>query len=131
MVFNLQRSTVSSILAGKNFRRALESHVRTFVALQQSYFTAFFQHHPSLRSVIHTKVQEFRQSFNSGSSRNAVELLTTTMNAGDLDSLIKTFDERECKAEPMFRMLRMYMRMIELLLQFLRATRIQETGNFI
>jgi len=96
------------------------------VALQQSYFKALFQQHPALRSVIHNKVQEFRQSFNFGSSRNAVELVTATMNAWDLDSL-KTFDERKCKAKPAFRMIRKYMRMIELLLQFLRAIR---TGNW-
>jgi len=35
-------STVNSIIAGKNFRRALEAHLRTLAILQQCYFAAFF-----------------------------------------------------------------------------------------
>jgi len=43
----------------------------------------------------------------------------------DLYSLIKTFDDRECKAKPTFSMISKYMRMVELLLQFLEYKKLE------
>jgi len=119
-------STVSSIIAGKNFRRSLEAHVRTLVALQQCYFAAFFEHHQTLRTTVHKTVQEVCNNFISDAS-GTVETLKGAMIAWDLTHLMKTFDERECEAKHTFRMIRQYMHMVELLLLFIRATR---TGNW-
>lgn len=120
-------NTVSQIIAGKKFRRALEAHTRTLVALQDCYFQYFFESHVNLYDGIYEKVQELKAKFNGASAQGHLNELLRTIKECDLLNQMKTFDEREEKRKPTFRMLRTYIRMLECLLQFLRSVR---SGNW-
>lgn len=120
-------STVNSILQGKNFRRSLEAHVRTLVALQICYFEVFFEQHPSLQYTIQQNVQRLSANLHDRTVHDILHDTKLALDECDLKGMLKAFDERQCELKPTFRLLRQYMNMVESLLMFIRSTR---TGNW-
>jgi len=98
-------STVQQILTGKRFRRALEAHTRTLIALENSHLEAFFAHHENQRNIVLEKVQNLRKEFLEGDVNAALNELQSTMNQCKLRSLINAFDTEQSEAKPTFKML--------------------------
>lgn len=114
-------NTVNQIISGKKFRRAVEAHIRTLVALQDCYFQYFFEQHESLYISVYNEVQELRARFNdTGAQEHHIKLLLA-MQKCDLLNKMKIFDGQQEVLKPTFRMLRTYMRMVGCLLLFLRS----------
>lgn len=65
-------NTVSQIISGKKFRRAVEAHIRTLVALQDCYFQHFFKEHESLYCSVYNEVQELRARFNESGAQECL-----------------------------------------------------------
>lgn len=103
--FAYSDSTINSIIAGKNFRRAVEAHTRTLVALQQCYWTAFFQKHESLHENIHSKVHKLLEEFHGLAQNDAVKELLCAMNGCEFMQAMQEFDARESEVKPTFRMI--------------------------
>lgn len=116
-------NTVSQIISGKKFRRAVEAHIRTLVALQDCYFQYFFEEHESLNISVYNEVQELRARFNETGAQECLTKLLLAMQKCDLLNKMKKFVEQQEELKPTFRMLRKYMRMVDCLLLFLRSVR--------
>ena len=115
--------TVSQIINGNHYNRALQAHQITLQALFDLWFTAFLEEHPAVCDSIKSAAEDFADA-----CRKNQDIPTTHQTfLAKLDSLniekqLHQFDAAHDK-DPMHKWTRMYMNQVMVLLQFQRATR--------
>ena len=122
-------STVRQILDGNHVKRGENAHVTTLQALFTLYQAAFFTEHQELHETLQSLAQELCDACKDGTRTQVkkahVDMVSTIGCLNILDKM-STFEAANA-SNPMFKVMRHYMRMVMEMLAFIRAVR---TGDW-
>ena len=118
-------ATVKQIIDGNHVRRGERAHVITLQALFTLYQEAFSQQHPKLRQSLEKAAETLNHACTE-SDRSKIEEAHAEL-ASTIDSLkvveeMSRFDAINSN-QPLFRVVKQYMKMVLEMLQFIRAVR--------
>ena len=115
--------TVSQILNGNHYNRAIEAHQLTLQALFDLRFDAFLEDHPVVHGTLVASVKQLTEVCrNKTGVAKAHKAFLMEMESLNLEKQLQEFDNSH-KTDPMFKWARMYMQRVMALLQFQRAIR--------
>ena len=122
------QNTTGAMLEGKQYYRAVRGHLLTYEALSRiywQYFTSWLtsnEREVNLKSMIDQIVKEFSHRDSDDGAVKAVNCLVTTLKTHDVLGMMDEFDNT-LQHLPNFVLWRSYMKMVETLLDFIRANR--------
>lgn len=108
-------TTMEQIKKGKHYKRSFEAFLKIFIALFKIYAREFFEE----KVILKVATKEIVSSYLEGSDNEFTELVDQLVNSNVFTSL-EQFDK---KIIGQGKFLRNYMRMFEIMLLFIRATR--------
>ena len=115
--------TVSQILNGNHYNRAIEAHRVTLQALFDLWLEKFLEDHHTVRDSLAASVKQLTEACKLKTDvGEAHRAFLMDMESLNLEEQLRQFDASH-KSDPMFQWARMYMRQVMTLLQFQRATR--------
>ena len=118
-------STVRQILDGNHVKRGENAHITTLQALFTLYQEAFFKQHQELHETLRSLAQELcdacKDSTRTQAKKAHVDMVSAVGNLNILEKM-STFEAANT-SNPMFKVMRHYMRMVMEMLIFIRAVR--------
>ena len=115
--------TVSQILNGNHYNRAIEAHRVTLQALFDLWLEKFLEDHHTVRDSLVASVKQLTEACKLKTDvGEAHRAFLVDMESLNLEEQLRQFDASH-KSDPMFQWARMYMRQVMTLLPFQRATR--------
>ena len=122
-------STVRQILDGNHVKRGENAHITTLQALFTLYQEAFFKQHQELHETLQSLAQELCDACKDGTRtqvKNAHVDMVSAISYLNILEKMSTFEAANT-SNPMFKVMRHYMRMVMEMLAFIRAVR---TGDW-
>ena len=115
--------TVSQILNGNHYNRAIEAHQLTLQALFDLFLEKFLEDHLVVHEALVASVKQLNEACrNKIGVAEAHKALLMVIESLNLEKQLREFDAAH-KTEPMYTWTRMYMRQVMTMLQFQRAIR--------
>ncbi|MES9882594.1 MAG: hypothetical protein ABW185_17125, partial [Sedimenticola sp.] len=124
-------STTRQILEGKHMKRGISAHITSLQALFDLYVGSFVNTEPDMSDVQEKVASDIKGEYNAASyeemKHGVAEKVGTIMKASGLPAKLENFSQEKMH-QPMFAWTKMYMEMILVLLQYIRASR---EGNWL
>ena len=121
-------STVRQILDGNHVKRGENAHIITLQALFTLYQEAFFKQHQELHETLQSLAQEFCDACKDGTGTRVkkahMDMVSAIDNLNILEKML-TFEAANAN-NPMFKVMRHYMRMVMEMLAFIGAVRTRD-----
>jgi hypothetical protein len=115
--------TVTQIINGNHYNRALQAHQITLQALFDLWLSAFLDDHPAVCDSLRSAAQELTEACRASHDVHAAhQAFTMKLESMNLEKQLLDYDDSHDK-DPMYKWARMYMKQVMVLLQFQRATR--------
>lgn len=120
--------TATQILNGKHHNRALDAHQITVQVLFDLWIDSLFIRYPDLKDTMKTRIEKLLKACEGRKDvDNAYQDILIMLKEIPLQERMEEYDE-ENKDNPLYQFLRIYMKQVLNLLQFIRATR---DGNWL
>ena len=123
------RVTVSQIISGGHFNRAVDAHEITLQVLFDLWIESFFKEHPAVKEALTQRLEAMCEAHRvEGVAERKMRIqrahqeLLTDIESLNLEKQLMDFDEAN-DSYPMYKWLRIYMRQVQALLSFHRSVK--------
>lgn len=121
------QSTCNQIINGNHVKRGLKAHIMTLLTLFHLYKDVFFRSYPELELGLKGALDDFNDACDTKSSETIRGTHSSLVNVVTEKEIVKQMAEFDQSGKPMHKIFRTYMKMVCIMLQFIRSVR---TGDW-